>query len=143
MNDTPITVIRRDTTQWIFQSWASFGVALTLTLAGANALPSNSLDVAFMSMGVFFTLFSTLSLSKLLRDNHYAQVDVPSWRFAVWAAFAISFTLTAWGIVRLQCDYWQKAYFASSCLFLLSATFTLAKTLRDRHEADLADAKFG
>ena len=26
-------------------------------------------------------------------------------------------------------------------LFLISAAFTLAKTLRDRHEADLADAR--
>lgn len=96
--------------------------------------------MAFMAMGVFFTLFSTLALSKMLRDNQHEQIDVPSWRFAVWGAFGISFCLTAWGIERLQCTEWQKGYFACSCLFLLSATFTLAKTLRDKHEADLMES---
>ena len=135
--NTPL--IRRDTSQWIFQTWASFGIALILTIVGAIALPTGSLDMAFMAMGVFFTLFSTLALSKMLRDNQHEPLDVPSWRFAVWSAFGISFALTSWGIARLGCSEWQKAFFASSCLYLLSSTFTLAKTLRDRHEADLID----
>lgn len=134
------TLVRRDTPQWIFQTWASFGIALAITIGGAVTLPAGSLDMAFMAMGVFFTIFSTLALSKMLRDNHHEQVDVSSWRFAVWGAFGISFALTAWGIERLQCTEWQRAFLASSCLFLLSATFTLAKTLRDRHEADLIEA---
>jgi hypothetical protein len=134
-------LIRRDTPQWIFQTWASFGIALGLTICGAFALPAGSLDMAFMSMGMFFALFSTLALSKMLRDNHHEQIDVSSWRFAVWGAFGLSISLTSWGIARLQCTDWQKYFLASSCLFLLSATFTLAKTLRDRHEADLIDAR--
>lgn len=139
MKNQPL--IRRDTPQWIFQTWASFGIALGLTVCGAFALPAGSLDMAFMAMGMFFSIFSTLALSKMLRDNHHEPVDVHSWRFAVWGAFGIAVSLTTWGIMRLQCSDWQRAFLAGSCLFLLSATFTLAKTLRDRHEADLLDSR--
>lgn len=131
----------RDTAEWAFQAWASFGVALALSVCGALALPSGSLDMAFMAMGMFFSLFSTLALSKMLRDNQRGQVDAPSWRFAVWGAFGLSISLTTWGVMRLQCPDWQRSFLASSSLFLLSATFTLAKTLRDRHEADRLDSR--
>ena len=36
-----------------------------------------------------------------------------------------------------------KAFLGVSWLYLITCTFTLAKTLRDRHEADLADAGLG
>jgi hypothetical protein len=137
------TLIRRDTPQWIFQTWVSFGIAISLTIGGAVALPSGSIDMMFMAMGMFFTLFSTLALSKMLRDNQHAPVDVPSWRLAAWTAFGLSSTMTAWGIMRLQCPDWHKYYLAASCLFLLSATFTLAKTLRDQHDAEIVDRSAG
>jgi hypothetical protein len=34
-----------------------------------------------------------------------------------------------------------KAYLAVSWLFLISSVFTLAKTLRDAHEADVMEAR--
>jgi hypothetical protein len=34
-----------------------------------------------------------------------------------------------------------KAFLGVSWLFLISSVFALAKTLRDRHEADLIDAR--
>jgi len=34
-----------------------------------------------------------------------------------------------------------KAFLGVSWLFLISSAFTLAKTLRDRHEADMAEAR--
>ena len=36
-----------------------------------------------------------------------------------------------------------KAFLGVCWLFLISAVFTLAKTLRDAHEAALADARHG
>ena len=34
-----------------------------------------------------------------------------------------------------------KAFLLVSWLYLITTTFTLAKTLRDKHEADLAEAR--
>ena len=132
---------RRDTAQWIFQTWASFGVALATTVLGAWNLPSGSLDMAFVFMGAGFTLFSALVLSKHLRDNQHESIDTPSYRFAVWAGFMMSTSLTAWGVWRVAAPDWHKGFVALALLFLLSSAFTLAKTLRDKHEADLAEKR--
>ncbi|HEY2417065.1 MAG TPA: YiaA/YiaB family inner membrane protein [Steroidobacteraceae bacterium] len=49
--------------------------------------------------------------------------------------------LTGWGLLRMEISETYKAFLGVSWLFLISSAFTLAKTLRDRHEADLADAR--
>ena len=46
--------------------------------------------------------------------------------------------LTAWGLWRMTINPTYKAYLGVSWLFLVSTVFTLAKTLRDAHEALLA-----
>ena len=38
---------------------------------------------------------------------------------------------------------WQKSYMVVSWLFLVSSTFTLAKTVRDGHEAELMERSGG
>ena len=50
-------------------------------------------------------------------------------------------TLTGWGLLRMEVNEAYKAFLGVSWLYLITTTFTLAKTLRDRHEADLADAR--
>ena len=57
----------------------------------------------------------------------------------VWVAFAAAITLTAWGLWRMNIPAWEKNYMVVSWLFLVSTTFTLAKTVRDGHEANLMD----
>jgi len=49
--------------------------------------------------------------------------------------------LTGWGLLRMEISETYKAFLGVSWLFLISTAFTLAKTLRDRHEAELADAR--
>jgi hypothetical protein len=49
--------------------------------------------------------------------------------------------LTAWGVVRMDVNPTYKAFLGVSWLFLISSVFTLAKTLRDAHEADLDEAR--
>jgi len=132
--------MRRDTQAWIMQTWVGFGIAVLLCVAGVWELPSQTLDRAFMAIGMFFVLSSTFTLSKTLRDNQDEQVDTPAWVIQVWASFGISVSLTAWGIIRMTgIEGWHKGFLAGSCLFLLSASFSLAKTLRDKHEADLIE----
>lgn len=132
--------VRRDTQAWVMQTWISFAIAFTLCVVAVWNLPSNTLDRAFVAVGMFFVLSSTFTLSKMMRDNQNENVDTPAWVFQVWAAFGIAVSLTAWGMFRMNIDFWLKWFLIGSCLFLLSSAFSLAKTLRDRHEADVIES---
>ena len=92
-----------------------------------------------MALGVFFCLFTSFAVAKTLRDNRDGQVDTASWVMTVWAAFAAAIALTAWGLWRMNIPSWEKSYMVVSWLFLVSSTFTLAKTVRDGHEAQLME----
>jgi len=60
--------------------------------------------------------------------------DTPAWLFQVWAAFAAAALLLTWGVLNLPLDTWSRAYLLMGVLFLVSSSFTLAKTLRDQQE---------
>jgi hypothetical protein len=132
-------VMQRDTQGWRSQVWLSFGLALCASAIGVITLPGQELDRAFLAIGLVFCLFSSFAVAKTVRDNRDGQVDTGSWVMTVWIAFASAFTLTAWGLWRMNIDQWQKGYMVVSWLFLVSATFTVAKTIRDKHEAELMD----
>ena len=63
------------------------------------------------------------------------------YRYVVWIAFFLAMSLTGWGLVRLEINETYKAFLGVSWLYLISSAFTLAKTLRDMHEADLYAAR--
>jgi hypothetical protein len=136
-------IMQRDTSGWRLQVWISFGLAITACAAGVFQLPGLQLDRAFLAIGLFFCLFSSFSLAKTIRDNRDGQVDTASWVMTVWVAFAAALALTAWGLWRMEIPAWQKSYMVVSWLFLVSSTFTLAKTVRDQHEADLMERSGG
>lgn len=50
-------------------------------------------------------------------------------------AFGVSFFGVCVGICYLPLDMWQRGFLAMSLLFLVTSTFTLAKVVRDQHEA--------
>jgi hypothetical protein len=130
-------VMRVDTPAWRIQVWASFGVSLAACAWGMLQAPSAELDRAFLAIGLLFSLFTCFAVAKTTRDNRDGQIDTQGWVITVWIAFAGALSLTAWGLWRMKIDPWQKAFLLMSWLFLISATFTLAKTLRDKHEATL------
>lgn len=136
---TPRYLIRRDTSAWILQVWAAFGIAVTLCVVGIWNIPSEGLDRAFVAIGFLFCLSAAFGVAKTVRDNRDEQVDTPAWVFQVWAAFAIAVCVTAWGLYRMQLGGWEKGFLAASWLFLVSSTFTLSKTVRDNHEAALLE----
>src|SRR5262245_39378424 len=138
---SPVPVLRRDTAAWKLQVWISFGVAASLCAIGLAWLPGADLDRAFMVMGYVFCLSSAFALAKFVRDNERRRVDSPMWKGVVWGAFLFAMALTGWGLVRMEIQPVWQAYLLVSWLFLISATFTLAKTLRDAYEADLFDAR--
>lgn len=67
--------------------------------------------------------------------NQDVPRDTAAWRFQVWASFALAFGTTLLGIAYLPIDPWMKGYVAMGVLFTTGSAFTLAKTIRDEHEA--------
>jgi hypothetical protein len=137
--------ISRDTRAWQFQVWVSFALAVFLCAIGLGWLPGQDLDRAFMVMGYVFCLSAAFVLAKFVRDNQAGSTpgagDTPMWRVVVWGGFLTAMGLTGWGLVNMEISGTYKAFLGVSWLFLISSAFTLAKTLRDRHEADLAEAR--
>jgi hypothetical protein len=63
---------QKDTTAWIFQVWASFIISTSATALGIAYLPVDAWVKGFMGMGLTFTVGSSFTLSKTIRDNHEA-----------------------------------------------------------------------
>lgn len=59
-----------------------------------------------------------------------------AWKFQVWASFVVSTTVTALGVLYLPVDLWTKGFLGMGLLFVVGSCFSLAKTVRDDHEAD-------
>ena len=133
--------IRKDSRAWKAQVWISFGLAVTLCGTGLAYLPGADLDRAFMVMGYMFCLSTAFALAKTVRDNEQRKTDTPMWGLVVWGSFALAMLLTAWGLWRMDVNPTYKAFLGVSWLFLISTVFTLAKTLRDAHEALLAEVR--
>lgn len=63
------------------------------------------------------------------------QKDTTAWIIQVWLSFTLSLSATSIGIFYLPVDSWVKGYMGMGLLFSIGSTFTLAKTVRDNHEA--------
>lgn len=135
------TLPRQDTAAWKLQVWVSFGLALLLCATGLAYLPGEDLDRVFMVMGYVFCLSTAFALAKYVRDNQDGRADTPMWALVVWGGFAVAMALTGWGLWRMQVNPTYKAFLGVCWLFLISSVFTLAKTLRDAHEAAILLAR--
>ena len=135
------TTIRKDTKAWTAQVWISFAVALTLCGSGLAYLPGQDIDRVFMVMGYGFCLSTAFALAKYVRDNQQRRNDTPMWGMVVWGGFGLAMGLTGWGLWQMELNPTYKAFLGVCWLFLISSVFTLAKTLRDAHEAELAEAR--
>ena len=56
------------TNAWVAQTYISFLVSIAATLVGVFYMPGDSWLKGYMGMGVLFSVASTASLSKTLRD---------------------------------------------------------------------------
>ena len=134
--------IQRDSRAWQFQVWISFFIAVFLCAVGLAFLPGKDIDRAFMVMGYFFCLSAAFVLAKYVRDQARAATEArltetPIFKLVVWGGFGLAMALTGWGLWRMEVNETYKAFLGVSWLYLITCSFTLAKTLRDRHEADL------
>ncbi|MBW8722568.1 MAG: hypothetical protein JF626_12075 [Polaromonas sp.] len=140
------TLIHRDSKPWQLQVWVSFLIAVFLCAVGLSWLPGKDLDRAFMVMGYFFCLSAAFVLAKYVRDQEQSRADgkladTPMFKLVVWGGFFLAMSLTGWGLWRMEVNETYKAFLGVSWLYLITCSFTLAKTLRDRHEADLSEAR--
>lgn len=133
--------VHHDSKAWKVQVWVSFGIAIGLSVIGLAYLPGEDLDRAFMMMGYGFCLSAAFALAKYVRDAQQGRSDTPGWGMVVWGGFAVAMALTGWGLWRMQISPSYKAFLGVSWLFLISSVFTLAKTLRDAHEALMAELR--
>ncbi len=132
-------LVRRDTRAWITQVWIAFAASLLMCAYGVLQVQLQGLEKAFIATGFVFLLFASLVLAKSLRDNQIEKIDTPIWRGLVWLGFLASVVMLGWGLLTMALQDWQRAYLMVSSLFMLSSAFTLSKTIRDNHEADLVE----
>jgi hypothetical protein len=61
--------------------------------------------------------------------------NTSGFNFLAWTSFGISSIGTLAGIMYLSGDMWVKGFLGMSYLFSISSCFTVAKVIRDQHEA--------
>ena len=64
-----------------------------------------------------------------------AQSNTAGWVTFTYASFAMAAAMIGFGVWALPADLWVKGYMVMASVFLCGSTFTLAKTVRDEHEA--------
>ena len=62
--------IHQDSPAWFFYVYLAFAVSTTLMCLGIYLLPVSLWIKGYFVMGLFFTIGSTVTLSKTLRDQH-------------------------------------------------------------------------
>jgi hypothetical protein len=70
-------------------------------------------------------------------SQHLTHLERPTsaWINFSYISFAASVLMVGGGIFALPLDWWIRAYFAIGTAMVVQACFTLAKTVRDVHEA--------
>lgn len=58
---------------WTIQSWVSFVLSFGVTALGIWALPVDLWVKGFMAMGLVFTVGSSITLAKTVRDQHESE----------------------------------------------------------------------
>lgn len=64
---------QKDTGAWILFVWLSFGTSVLVTGLGIAYAPVDVWIKGFFAMGLLFTIGSTFTLAKTIRDNAEAQ----------------------------------------------------------------------
>jgi len=65
--------VQLDSLAWRVQVWLAFLISATLLFAGITFLPVEWWIKGYLAMGAFFTMGSTVSLVKTVRDVHEAK----------------------------------------------------------------------
>jgi hypothetical protein len=58
-----------------------------------------------------------------------------AWMTFTYISFGVSVFMMGFGVWALPADLWVKGYLTMAAVFMLGSAFSLAKTVRDEHEA--------
>lgn len=72
------------------------------------------------------------AISNLHVPSHHSSAG---WVTYSYVSFAFAAGMMGLGIWAIPAELWVKGYMMMSSVFLCGSTFTLAKTVRDEHEA--------
>ncbi len=64
---------RKDTNAWIVQVWAAFLISVSATGIGIVYMPVDAWAKGFLGIGFVFSLSSSFTLAKTVRDNQEAS----------------------------------------------------------------------
>ena len=78
-----------------------------------------------------------------MATRYVMQRDTSGWRLQVWISFGLAILAAGIGVVNLPGQELDRAFLAIGLFFCLFASFALAKTLRDGHEATLMERGSG
>lgn len=59
----------------------------------------------------------------------------PAWKTFTYVSFLLASVMLGAGVAFIPADVWIKGYLSMAAVFTVGSAFTLAKTLRDEHEA--------
>jgi hypothetical protein len=63
----------QDSQAWVAQCWISFGLAVGLTAIGLWNMPVDVWVRGFMGLGLLYSVGSSFTLAKTLRDQHESR----------------------------------------------------------------------
>lgn len=130
--------IHDDTRAWKTQVWTAFLAAASLCAIGLAWLPGRAIDRAFMLMSYLFCVSAAFALARFGRAEETRRDPSPLRRTVVRGAFFLAMALTAWGLVQMEIDPAYGAFLGASWLILITACFTVARTMDDGHENAVA-----
>lgn len=64
--------VQKDSAGWVAFVWISFAVAVVTTTLGIYVLPVDWWVKGYIGMGFYFSVASSITLSKTVRDDHEA-----------------------------------------------------------------------
>ncbi|MBW4510065.1 MAG: hypothetical protein KME64_26650 [Scytonematopsis contorta HA4267-MV1] len=64
---------QKDSAAWIFQTWAAFALSISMTTIGVVNLPVDNWVKGYMGMGLGFSIGSSFTLAKTMRDMHESR----------------------------------------------------------------------
>ncbi len=66
-------IYQKDTTAWLAQVWISFIVSVGATTLSIIYLPTDNWVKGYVGMGFLYSLSSSFTLAKTIRDNQEAE----------------------------------------------------------------------
>ncbi len=71
-----------------------------------------------------------------MAQQPHIEPHTTAWNAQTWLSFLMSTSMTVGGVLLAPVDWWTRGYLLMGVVFMVASSFTLAKTLRDNHEAE-------